>query len=71
MQCIACGQALHLGDIVKSRRVRGTREETRKQGVRVERISSSSRVFAVRSRVLARLGSLTQIKELAHRLCNV
>ena len=26
---VACEQALHLGDIVKSRRARGTREETR------------------------------------------
>ena len=28
---LACEQALHLGDIVKSRRARGTREETRKR----------------------------------------
>jgi len=28
---VACEQALHLGDIVKSRRARGTREETRKR----------------------------------------
>ena len=29
---IACEQALHLGDIVKSTRARGTREETRLRG---------------------------------------
>ena len=29
---IACEQALHLGDIVKSRCATGTREETRKRG---------------------------------------
>ena len=29
---LACEQALPLGDIVKSRRTRGTREETRKWG---------------------------------------
>ena len=29
---LACEQALPLGDIVKSRRTRGTREETRKRG---------------------------------------
>ena len=29
---VACGQALQLGDIVKSRRARGTREETRMRG---------------------------------------
>ena len=40
---LACEQALHLGDIVKSR-------------------------FAARSRVLARLASLAQKGELAHRL---
>ena len=28
---LACEEALHLGDIVKSRRARGTREETRKR----------------------------------------
>ena len=28
-QQVACEQALHLGDIVKSTRARGTREETR------------------------------------------
>ena len=29
---VACEQALHLGDIVKSTRARGTREETRLRG---------------------------------------
>ena len=29
---LACEQALHLWDIVKSRRARGTREETPKRG---------------------------------------
>ena len=28
---LACEQALHLGDVVKSRRARGTREETRER----------------------------------------
>ena len=28
---LACEQALHLGDILKSRRARGTREETQKR----------------------------------------
>ena len=28
---LACEQALHLEDVVKSRRARGTREETRKR----------------------------------------
>ena len=31
---LACEQALHLGDIVKDRRPRGTRGETRKRGAR-------------------------------------
>ena len=31
---LACEQALPLGDIVKSRRTRGTREETRKRGTK-------------------------------------
>ena len=30
---LACKQALHLWDIVKSRRARGTRKETRKRGL--------------------------------------
>ena len=50
---LACEQALHLGDIVKS----NTREETRKP-----------LGFAARSRVLARLSSLAQIGERARRL---
>ena len=33
---VACELALHLGDIVKSRRARGTREKTRTQGDEVE-----------------------------------
>ena len=33
---LACEQALPLGDIVKSRRTRGTREETRKRGTQGE-----------------------------------
>ena len=32
---IACEQALHLGDKLKTRRARGTREETRKRGMGV------------------------------------
>ena len=58
---IACMQALHLGDIVKSRRARATREETRKRG-------TAPRGFAARSRVLARLDLLAQIEELP---CNL
>ena len=59
---VACEaeQALHLGGIVKSRRARGTREETRKRG-------AAPRGFAARWRVL-RLASLAQIGELACRL---
>ena len=53
-------QALQLGDIVKSRRARGTREETRTRGRPRERralFSSAPRGFAARSRFLApRLG---------------
>ena len=52
---LAWEQALHLGDIVKSTRARGTREETRQRG-------------AARSRVLAQLPSLAQIGELARKL---
>ena len=47
-------------DIVKSSRVRGTREEMRKRG--------AGESFAARSCVLVRLASLTQIGELASRL---
>ena len=61
---VACQQALHLGDIVKSTRARGTREETRLRGV----LSPDPRGFAARSRVLVRLVSLAQIGELARRL---
>ena len=57
----ACGQTLHLGDVVKIRHARGTREETRKQG-------AVPRGFAARSRVLALLDSLAQIGKLARRL---
>ena len=58
---VACEQALHLGDSVKGRRARGTREKTRKRG-------AASRGFATRWRVLGRLASLAQIGELARRL---
>ena len=61
LRTLACEQALHLGDIVKSTRARGTREETRLRG-------AAPRGFAARSRVRARLASLAQIGELAHRL---
>ena len=53
-ETLACEQAPHLGDIVKSTRARG--EATVPRGV------------AARSRVLARLASLAQIGELARRL---
>ena len=43
---IACEQALHLWDIVKSRRARGTREETRKRG-RGRDLFSAPRGFAL------------------------
>ena len=59
---VACGQALHLGDIVKRRRARYTRQETRKWG-------AVPRGFAARSRLLSRLASLAQIGELARSLC--
>ena len=59
---LACEQALHLGDIVKSTRARGTRDETRL------RLRGAPRGFAARSRVRARLASLAQIGELALRL---
>ena len=39
---LACEHALHFGGVVKSRRARGTREETRKRGVR-ERTKGFSR----------------------------
>ena len=52
---VACKQALHLRDIVKSTRARGTREEKPLRG-------------AGGSFVLARLASLAQIGELARRL---
>ena len=58
---IAWEHAHHLGDIVKSRRARGTQEEMRKR-------STAPRVFAARSPVLARLDSLAQIGKLARRL---
>ena len=38
---IACEQALHLGDIVKSTRARGTREETRQHGLWVQKNTSN------------------------------
>ena len=50
---VACVQAAHLEDFVKSRRARG---------------NSAPRGFPARSRVLARLASLAQIGELARRL---
>ena len=52
---LACEQALPLGDIVKSRRTRGTREETRKR----ETGSGTSRL----RRSLSRLASLARIGE--------
>ena len=58
---VACEQALLLRDIVKSRRARGTRGETRKLG-------AVPRGFTARRRVLGRLASLAQIGELARRL---
>ena len=75
---LASEQALHLWDIVKRRRARGTREETPKRGGGVEKgelamialLSSAPRSFAARSRVLARLASLVQIGELACRLAS-
>ena len=42
---LACEQALHLGNIVKSRRVRGTREETRKQEVAASLLARAARFF--------------------------
>ena len=74
------------GDIVKSRRARGTREErernargtreeTRKRrwfgGEKGKFLSSAPRGFDSHSRVLARLASLAQIGELARRLKNM
>ena len=55
---LACEQALHLGDVVKSRHARGTREETRKRGAG-ERTEGFSR---------GTLHSLVQIGQLARRL---
>ena len=52
---LACEQALPLGDIVKSRRTRGTREETRKR----ETGNGTSRL----RRSLSRLASLARIGE--------
>ena len=40
---IACEQALHLGDIVKSTRARGTREETRLRSAAPRRSLARSR----------------------------
>jgi len=56
---LACEQALYLGDIVKRRRARDTREER-----------AGRRGFAARSHVLASLTSLAHIGELARRLLN-
>ena len=56
VQTIACEPALHLGDIVKSRRARGDAK------------AAGRRVFAARSRVLARIVSFAQTGELARRL---
>ena len=66
---VAFELAPHLGDIVKSRRARDTREETRTQRAR-ERITLTldhSRLCRSLT-LLARLASLTQIRELARRL---
>ena len=62
---IACEEALHLWDIVKSRRARGDV----KAGVGERPFLGPSRLRA-RSRVLARLASPAQIGELARRLRN-
>ena len=43
---IAYEQALHLGDIVKSRRARDTREETRKRGMAPRGLTARARVLA-------------------------
>ena len=54
---LAREQALHLGDIVKSSRARGTREETRTRVRTRERkalLFSAPRGFAAPSRFLAR-----------------
>ena len=58
---LACKQALHLWDIVKSRRARGTRKETRKRGLWERKAFPQP---------LARLsrGSIDSIGELACRL---
>ena len=58
---IACQQALHLGDFVKSTHARGKREEKRQRGAGVEG------GFAVCTRLLARLASLAQMKSLLAR----
>ena len=57
---LACEQSLHLGYIVKSRRVRGDAKAGGGGG--------GPRVFAAHSRVLVRFASLAQIGELACRL---
>ena len=57
--CLACEQALHLGDIVKSTRARGTREETQLRRTRLQGpLAPPSRLRR----------SLAQIGELARRL---
>ena len=45
---LACEQALPLGDIVKSRRTRGTREETRKRGTGGRYLAASPLALATR-----------------------
>ena len=54
---LACEQALHLGDIVKSRRTRGTREETRKQAGAASLLARAARFSRpnMRARSQARL----------------
>ena len=55
---IACQQALHLEDFVKSTHARNTREEKRQQGTDIEG------GFAACTPFLARLASLAQMKSL-------
>ena len=66
---VACELPLHLGDVVKSRRARDTREETQTQGVG-ERITLTlypPRLCRLLP-LLAQHAALTQIGELARRL---
>ena len=62
---LTCEQALHLGDIVKSRRARATRDEMLKPEAWKRK---APRGYGAHSRVLAQLALLAQIRELACRL---